>query len=55
MRINKDTMTVIKAATAAKITFRKMGTALGGWRMAATPLTAMSKVTCLSRMGGDHA
>lgn len=25
MRINKDTMTVIKAATAAKITFRKMG------------------------------
>jgi len=25
MRINKDTMTVIKAATAAKITFMKMG------------------------------
>lgn len=25
MRINKDTMTVIKAATAAKITFKKMG------------------------------
>lgn len=25
MRINKDTMTVIKAATAAKITFRRMG------------------------------
>lgn len=25
MRINKDTMIVIKATTAAKITFRKMG------------------------------
>lgn len=30
MRINKDTMTVIKAATAAKITFRKMGADYGG-------------------------
>lgn len=29
MRINKDTMTVIKAATAAKITFRKMGADYG--------------------------
>lgn len=29
MRINKDTMTVIKAATAAKITFRKMGADCG--------------------------
>ena len=29
MRINKDTMTVIKAATAAKITFRKMATDYG--------------------------
>lgn len=25
MRINKDTMTVIKATTSAKITFKKMG------------------------------
>lgn len=29
MRINKDTMTVIMAATAAKITFRKMGADYG--------------------------
>lgn len=29
MRINKDAMTVIKAATAAKITFRKMGADYG--------------------------
>lgn len=29
MRINKDTMTVIKDATAAKITFRKMGADYG--------------------------
>lgn len=29
MRINKDTMTVIKATTAAKITFRKMGADYG--------------------------
>ncbi len=29
MRINRDTMTVIKAATAAKITFRKMGADYG--------------------------
>lgn len=29
MRINKDTMTVIKAATAAEITFRKMGADYG--------------------------
>ena len=29
MRISKDTMTVIKAATAAKITFRKMGADYG--------------------------
>lgn len=29
MRINKDTMQVIKAATAAKITFRKMGADYG--------------------------
>lgn len=29
MRINKDTMTAIKAATAAKITFRKMGADYG--------------------------
>lgn len=29
MRINKDTMTVIKAANAAKITFRKMGADYG--------------------------
>lgn len=29
MRINKDTMTVIKAATAAKVTFRKMGADYG--------------------------
>ena len=29
MRINKDTMTVIKAATAAKITFRKIGADYG--------------------------
>ena len=29
MRINKDTLTVIKAATAAKITFRKMGADYG--------------------------
>lgn len=29
MRINKDTMTIIKAATAAKITFRKMGADYG--------------------------
>lgn len=28
-KINKDTMTVIKAATAAKITFRKMGATYG--------------------------
>lgn len=29
MRINKDTMTVIKAATAAKITFKKTGADYG--------------------------
>lgn len=29
MRINKDTMAVIKAATASKITFRKMGADYG--------------------------
>lgn len=29
MRINKDTMTVIKASTTAKITFRKMGADYG--------------------------
>lgn len=29
MRINKDTMTVIKATTAAKITFKKMGADYG--------------------------
>lgn len=29
MRINKDTMAIIKAATAAKITFRKMGADYG--------------------------
>lgn len=29
MRINKDTMQVIKAATAARITFRKMGADYG--------------------------
>lgn len=29
MRINKDTMAVIKAATSAKITFRKIGAYYG--------------------------
>ena len=29
MRINKDTMSIIKTATAAKITFRKMGADYG--------------------------
>ena len=45
-KINKDTMTVIKAATAAKITSRKMGATYGDNKevLAAIDAVVMSEI-----------
>lgn len=59
MRINKDTMTVIKAATTAKITFRKMGAdygdnpgVLAAIDAVVTALDGLSDVVVMSEIEG---
>lgn len=50
MRINKDTMQVIKAATAAKITFRKMGADYGDNPSVLAALDGLSDAVVMSEI-----